>query len=91
MFACLNNVCSQNCRSSSSDYGYLAHKKTDYLTKESESLTSSESMIDDQIFVAMRTREALRNQRSLMKTIQTQLTTLESKLCPFVFTFPMLC
>lgn len=35
-------------------------------------------MINDQINIAIRTRETLRNQRSNMKFIQTQLTTLAS-------------
>lgn len=36
-------------------------------------------MIDEQINIAMRTRDTLRGQRSAMKSIQTQLTTLASK------------
>lgn len=35
-------------------------------------------MIDDQINIAIRTRDTLRQQRSTMKAIQTQLTTLAS-------------
>lgn len=43
------------------------------------SYTSSENMVDDQIAIAIRTRDTLRNQRSAMKSIQTQLTTIASK------------
>lgn len=53
------------------------------LLKEHESIHSSEILIDEQINVAMRTRDTLRGQRSAMKSIQKQLNTLAN-------TFPLL-
>lgn len=36
-------------------------------------------MVDEQISIAIKTRESLMNQRNTIKAIQTQLTTLASK------------
>ncbi|KAH7644579.1 Golgi SNAP receptor complex member 1 [Dermatophagoides farinae] len=65
------------------DYHGQLNRKTDFLHKEHDHIRNSEIMIDDQINIAIRTRDTLRNQRSTMKAIQTQLTTLANK-------FPMI-
>ncbi|CAG2116527.1 unnamed protein product [Medioppia subpectinata] len=54
------------------------NKKNDLLLKESQHIRSSEIMIDEQINVAVRTREHLINQRNAFKTIQTHMTTMAS-------------
>ncbi|KAH9425492.1 golgi SNAP receptor complex member Gos28 [Dermatophagoides pteronyssinus] len=65
------------------DYGQQNRKADFLLLKETDHIRNSEIMIDDQINIAIRTRDTLRQQRSTMKAIQTQLTTLANK-------FPMI-
>ncbi|KPM04094.1 Golgi SNAP receptor complex member 1-like protein [Sarcoptes scabiei] len=55
------------------------HQPRDFLQKESEHIEQAEIMIEDQINIAVRTREHLLTQRSAMKAIRTELTTLASK------------
>ncbi|CAG2162821.1 unnamed protein product [Oppiella nova] len=52
------------------------NKKNDSLLKESQHIRSSEIMIDEQINVAINTRQHLINQRNTFKSIQTHMTTL---------------
>ena len=49
------------------------------LAREHESLRNSEILIDEQIDVALRTRESLYNQKAALKAIQTQMTTLANR------------
>ncbi|XP_054166710.1 Golgi SNAP receptor complex member 1-like [Oppia nitens] len=55
------------------------NKKNDLLLKENQHIRSSEIMIDEQINVAVRTRDHLINQRNTFKSFQTQMTTLANK------------
>jgi len=59
------------------------NKRLDLLMAEGESARSSERMIDDQIAIAIETRETLHNQRATFKAIQTKLNDLSNR-------FPMI-
>ncbi|XP_014253531.1 Golgi SNAP receptor complex member 1 [Cimex lectularius] len=49
------------------------HRRTDMYLKEHEHLRSSDRLIDDQISIAVETRENLLSQRNSMKKLQTRL------------------
>lgn len=49
------------------------------LNREQESLRNSEILIDEQIDTALRTREALYNQKATLKAIHSQMTTLANR------------
>jgi len=59
------------------------NKKNDLYMKENEHIRNSEILVDEQINVAIRTRDHLLNQRNAFKAIQTQMTTLANR-------FPMI-
>jgi Golgi SNAP receptor complex protein 1 len=59
------------------------NKRTEIYMKEQEHIRNSESLVDEQINVAIRTRESMMNQRNALKAIQTQMTTLANR-------FPMI-
>ncbi|RWS31882.1 Golgi SNAP receptor complex member 1-like protein [Leptotrombidium deliense] len=66
------------------DFKSVANSRmTDLYLKEQEHIRSSERMVDEQIEIAMRTRENLMTQRTAFKAIQTQMTTLANR-------FPMI-
>ncbi|GBO01167.1 Golgi SNAP receptor complex member 1 [Araneus ventricosus] len=54
------------------------NRRTDLYLKEHDHLRNSEKMVDDQISIAVKTKEELLNQRIAMKAIQTKMTTLVS-------------
>ena len=58
---------------SSGDGGSGGNRRMAMLLKESEHARNSERMIDDQINIAVETRETLMNQRVAFKAIQTKL------------------
>jgi len=60
-----------------------ASRKSELYAKENEHVRNSEIMIDEQITVAMRTRDTLFSQRNAVKSIQTQMTNLANR-------FPMI-
>ncbi len=51
----------------------------DILLKESESARNSERLMDDQIAIAIETREALASQRAVFKAIQTKVNDLANR------------
>lgn len=55
------------------------NRRTDLYLKEHEHLRNSEKMVDDQISIAVKTKEELLNQRLAMKAIQTKMTTLVNR------------
>ncbi|XP_042909616.1 Golgi SNAP receptor complex member 1 isoform X1 [Parasteatoda tepidariorum] len=59
------------------------NRRTDLYLKEHEHIRNSEKMVDDQISIAVKTKEELINQRLAMKAIQTKMTTLVNR-------FPMI-
>ncbi|XP_003738479.1 Golgi SNAP receptor complex member 1 [Galendromus occidentalis] len=59
------------------------NRRSDMFLKEHDHIQNSERLIGDQINIAIRTREELRNQRTTLKAIQTRMTTLANR-------FPML-
>lgn len=54
-------------------------KISDLYLKEQDHIHSSEIMVDEQISIAIKTREGLIHQRNTIKAIQTQLTTLANR------------
>ncbi|KAI1291752.1 Golgi SNAP receptor complex member 1 [Halotydeus destructor] len=59
------------------------NKRSDLYQKEQDHLRNSEQLVDDQINIAIKTRESLINQRTALKAIKTQMTTLANR-------FPMI-
>ena len=55
------------------------NQKIDSLQRELEHTRNSERMIDEQINIALETRDNLVNQREILKTVQTKLNDLSSK------------
>ncbi|KAG8195249.1 hypothetical protein JTE90_028400 [Oedothorax gibbosus] len=55
------------------------NRRTDLYVKEHEHLRNSERMVDDQISIAVKTKEELLSQRLAMKAIQTKMTTLVNR------------
>lgn len=55
------------------------NRRTDLYLKEHEHIRSSEKMVDDQISIAVKTKEELINQRIAFKAIQTKMTTLVNR------------
>lgn len=55
------------------------NRRTELYLKEHEHLRSSERLVDDQISIAMKTKDELINQRIAMKAIQTKMTTLVNR------------
>ncbi|OQR80107.1 Golgi SNAP receptor complex member 1-like [Tropilaelaps mercedesae] len=55
------------------------NRRSDLYLKEHEHIRSSERLVSDQISIAIRTREELRNQRGILKSIQTRVTTLANR------------
>lgn len=53
-------------------YSAQNSKVTDALLKESQHITNSEILLDEQLDLAYNTREKLRNQRTIIKSMQTQ-------------------
>ena len=53
--------------------------KMDSLQRELEYTSNSERMIDEQISIALETRDNLVNQREILKAVQTKLNDLSSK------------
>merc|ERR1712110_672712 len=55
------------------------NQKMDSLQRELEHTRNSERMIDEQINIALETRDNLVNQREILKAVQTKLNDLSSK------------
>ncbi|XP_054722960.1 Golgi SNAP receptor complex member 1-like isoform X1 [Uloborus diversus] len=55
------------------------NRRTDLYLKEHEHIRNSEKMVDDQISIAVKTKEELMSQRIAMKAIQTKMTTLVNR------------
>jgi len=56
-----------------------AKRSTQLYQKEQEHIRNSENLVDVQIDIAIRTRETMRSQRTALKAIQTQMTTLANR------------
>jgi len=54
-------------------------RSTDILMKEQDHIRNSENLVDEQINIAIRSRETIRNQHKALKAIQTQMTTLANR------------
>jgi len=63
--------------------GKKRNQKMDSLQREMEHVRNSEQLIDEQISIALDTRESLVNQREILKAVQTKLNDLTNK-------FPMI-
>lgn len=61
------------------DNDHYESKSSDTLLRESRHIQSSEILIDEQLDIAMRTRETLKNQRHAIKAMQTQFTNITNK------------
>ncbi|XP_013778130.1 Golgi SNAP receptor complex member 1-like [Limulus polyphemus] len=59
------------------------NRRADVYVKEHEHIRSSDRMVDEQISIAMRTKDELRSQRNAFKSIQTKITTFANR-------FPMI-
>lgn len=55
------------------------NRRTDLYLKEHEHIRNSEKLVDDQISIAVKTKDELINQRIAMKAIQTKMTTLVNR------------
>ncbi|XP_022653727.1 Golgi SNAP receptor complex member 1-like [Varroa jacobsoni] len=55
------------------------NRRADFYLKEHEHIRNSERLVSDQINIAIRTREELRNQRGTLKSMQTRVTTLANR------------